>query len=179
MKRYEKEIKFKIKNEKEIQNKLKKIPIKRKKEVIQEDIYFDFPSKKLFALDKTLRIRKENSEIYLTYKGKRKKEKYKIREEITVKILNYKDLIEILKKIGLKPIFKIIKKRKIYFLKDYQLSIDEVKGLGKYLEIEVTTSKKNTNQILKEICDLLGVSLRNVIKKTYPEMLLKKELIKK
>jgi len=164
----EKEIKVKIRKEKNIIKKIKELNGKYKGLIHQKDIYFDTNELSLKKEDKTLKIRIENNKKYLIYKGKRKGKILKTREEIEVEIPNLSKIIKILKNLGFNPVFSISKTRKIFSLnKNVTINIDHVNGLGKYLEIEIKEGKfKDVLNIMKK----LGLNKRHIIKKTYAEL---------
>lgn len=168
----EKEIKFRIENEKDLRKRMAKLGIERIKIVNQVDTYFDFKDMKLYYEDKALRLRKEENKLFLTLKGKRKKALIKTRDEISVElnIKQEKNIIKILNEIGLEKIGIIQKRREIYNFKEVEISIDKVKKLGKFLEIEFNGKSQS---VIDNLVRNLALSKNMVVKETYPEMLIK------
>jgi len=74
-------------------------------------------------------------------------------------------------------IFKtVIKKRKIFFIENIKIHIDEVKGLGSFVEIEAIDEKGiyTEEQLLEQCSGLmkkLGISDNDLIKTSYSDML--------
>jgi len=67
------------------------------------------------------------------------------------------------------------KKRAIYFLRNTKFHIDQVKGLGGFVEIEVFGAGKTTR--LRRQCDryqkLLGIKKRDLVADSYSDQILK------
>ena len=152
-------------------------------EIIQIDTYFTSPMKDFHISDEALRIRRikynnndEKSE--LTYKGPKIGTEMKLREEITLILTDFKEMTNILKKLGFLPAFIISKNRTNWSYKSTTISFDLVKDLGKFIEIEVESggslssiqlAKKQIEIILKELFpNWSGIEER----KSYLELLL-------
>lgn len=71
------------------------------------------------------------------------------------------------------------KKREIYFIRNAKFHIDRVKGLGKFVEIEVFGPSQNAAK-LKAQCEfyqrLLGIKKRDLIPNSYSDQFLKKRI---
>ncbi|HEX7902755.1 MAG TPA: class IV adenylate cyclase [Chitinophagaceae bacterium] len=93
-----------------------------------------------------------------------------------VKVEDTKGLKEVLtKSSGVKVIVK--KKREIYYINNVKFHIDEVPGLGSFIEIEAGNILANlTQQQLKEQCDFyvaaFGLKQEDMIAVSYSDMLL-------
>ena len=79
------------------------------------------------------RVRKKNDEIYLECK---KKIEETIWNESKIKLQEFKDGVNFLSLIGMKPYLYINRKRQIRKYKDLKIYIDEVDMLGNFIEIE-------------------------------------------
>jgi adenylate cyclase class 2 len=111
-------------------------------EVYQKDIYFQNPIKDYSKTDEALRIRKvqmvNGSElIEITYKGPKTGSEFKIREEITIKTKDAEKAILFFKKLGFIATLEVEKRRVNWHYNTFVISLDDVKGLGKFLEIEI------------------------------------------
>ncbi len=140
--------------------------------VIEHDTYYIHPCLDLWTRDEALRLRKRVSKIYgekryiLTYKGKRTfKNGIKSREEIEVYVSDYEAMNTILIKMGFAVFAVVVKERIIYKYRDSRISIDNVRDLGVYIEIEGSS---------KTILDILRKIRFNydIIEKTYLELLI-------
>ena len=114
-------------------------------EIVQIDTYFQSPVNDFYLTDEALRIRRilskeTNENIELTYKGPKTGTEMKIREEITSGLIHYTESIKILEKLGFSIVREISKKRTNWYKQSITLSLDEVEGLGSFIEIELMTS---------------------------------------
>ncbi len=136
----------------------------------ETDIYYIHPCRNFHETDEALRIRLVNGKIEsLTYKGPRKKEDLKIREELIVK-LEDDNIMHILDRLGFSPAVIIKKNREYCKLGNSLITIDTVENLGCFIEIEAVDSNPDTVTYIAESLDLKG----EPIVKSYVELLLEK-----
>jgi len=168
------EIKVRIKNKEEIAEKLKKLGFKFIKKKFQEDIYFNGIDRDFRKTDEALRIRDDNGTYYVTYKGPKIDRISKTREEIEVRIGDKEKMRLIFKKLGFREVRPIRKVREIYKKDDITASIDDVEGLGLFLELEKNIYNINEkDEALKELMEILkalNISKDNTIRKSYLEL---------
>ena len=105
-----------------------------------------------------LRLRNfNNKRAELTYKGPKKKSKYKVREEINLHVDDFNACRHILNSSGFKEIEILKNRRESYDLilgkKSYHIDIDYYDGLEPFVEIEA-----KTEQELEYILDYLQIS---------------------
>lgn len=142
------------------------------KESNQVDTYYQ-PTYRKFLNDKEvnewLRIGERGNKTILNYKNWHDN---MYCDEYEVEIDNKDNLDRIFKILGLEQIAVVDKKRIIYFyLEKYEISLDFVKDLGYFIEIEV---KKYTKSPIDEYSDLLklaknlALNLDNIDKRGYP-----------
>lgn len=114
------------------------------------DYRFDTPDRDLSRQGKALRIRQKGRYIYLNLKGKKKSiENITGREEIGVKLSNFRTMHKILNELGYIKIFELNKYRTEYRLNDITFDLDEYLGLDPILEIESDSYEKVENYIQK------------------------------
>ena len=168
------EIKVRIKNKDEIAERLKKLGFKFIKKKFQEDIYFNGIDRDFRKTDEALRIRDDNGTYYVTYKGPKIDRISKTREEIEVRIDDKEKMRMIFKKLGFREVRPIRKVREIYKKDDITASIDDVEGLGLFLELEKNiyniNEKDEALKDLMEILKALNISKDNTIRKSYLEL---------
>ena len=172
------EMKLKLLEKQKILERMRKQGFALKSDLEMEDIYFSHPSRDFSKSDEALRLRKfigeEKTEI--TYKGRKLMEKSKTREEITAKIFDGAELQRILSLLSFEEVGRIKKVRENWEANEVIISIDEVGGLGTYLEIECiverNTEIKSAIQKLRKILENLGLDYRMEIRKSYIELLL-------
>ncbi len=122
------------------------------------DFRYDTPDRDLSRQGKALRIRQKGSHIYLNLKGKKKLRGSIIgRDEIGVKISNFKTMQKILNELGHTKIFELVKYRIEYRYKDINFDIDEYVGLDPILEIESDSYDK-----VKKYIELLEIKQEDI-----------------
>lgn len=139
------------------------------------DYRFDTPDRDLSRQGKALRIRQKGKYIYLNLKGKKKSvENVTGRDEIGVKISNFKTMQKILSELGFIKIFELNKYRTEYRTEDMTFDIDEYVGLDPILEIE-SNSYDKVNEYVKKLNikeeDIGRVYIREILaaKKNYDD----------
>ena len=146
--------------------------IKREK---QSDIYLQHPCRDFARTDEALRVRVEekSGRVELCYKGSREKLlQFKKREEIRVEVDSAEGVIELLKKLGFTPVATVVKSRTVYECQGFEVSIDDVKGLGTFVEFELK-SKDSERKVLG-LLERFGL-LNRMEQKTYLELILERK----
>ncbi len=76
--------------------------------------------------------------------------------ELSCNVLNIETADKMLKKLDFEEAFTVKKKRESYSYMDFTICLDEVEGLGNFIEIEkMTDSEEKTEGIKQECLDLL------------------------
>ena len=164
-----KEVEVKIRNinKDEIVNKIVELGARKVFSGKVVDFRFDTPERDLSRQGKALRIRQKGKYIYLNLKGKKKSRESIIgRDEIGVKISNFKVMQRILHELGFIKIFELIKYRTEYRIDDVNFDIDEYIGLDPILEIESDSYEKVENYIAElgiEEVDIGRVYIREIL----------------
>ena len=101
------------------------------------------------------------------------------RQELETEVGDGETVRKILEHIGFCPVSAVEKKR-LYFNKNNMTAcLDNVKGLGDYLELEILTdTEEKRTEALKQIEDVLealGYSMEDTTRTSYLSMLMKKE----
>ena len=136
----------------------------------QLDTYFNVPNGRL-------KLREGNIENNLIFYERTDQSGPKNSHFNLVKVEDAKGLKEVLKKSnGLKVVVK--KKREIYYISNVKFHIDEVPGLGSFVEIEAGNVFVDLSQKeLKEQCDFymreFGIEPEDLIEVSYSDMLMK------
>ncbi|ACB39025.1 class IV adenylate cyclase [Pyrobaculum neutrophilum] len=139
----------------------------------EEDVYFQHPCRNFAETDEALRVRVVGGRVEVTYKGPRLGLGGKTRAEITAEA----DLgvLEVLERLGFKPVARIRKRREYYTGRGLTVSLDWVEGLGEFVEIEkVVEGEGEVAAAVAEIRRLaaeLGVG--EEVGETYLELFLK------
>jgi len=160
------ELKVKVESHTKLINVLRRINAEKKGILRQKDVYYK-------TKNGLLKLRVEGNTFTLI--------KY-LRDEKGKRWSNY----ELLRLEGknpekyLKNIFNIEtiveKKRILYLYKNTRIHLDEVKGLGKFLELEtlLVSTRRDVEERFREIIKLLGLDLSKQIRKSYKLLMLGK-----
>ncbi|NJE42431.1 class IV adenylate cyclase [Thermococcus sp. GR6] len=148
-----------------------------------EDTYFQHPCRDFAKTDEALRIRirrfNGHFEALMTYKGPKIDPNSKTRKEIEILLSDPDKHTEILESLGFKEVLTVEKTREKYYVdKGIVIALDEVEGLGKFIEIEALAESEEvveeTVRVLREILASLGV--KKFERRSYLELMLEKEV---
>jgi adenylate cyclase class 2 len=186
MKNVEIEIQAKIKNPKEVEAKLKKVGkfIKKREQV---DEYFVPRNKNFFAKNppiEYLRVRNEKGRSHLNYSYLhfRKDGWLKATDEYEAIIEDPETVSEIFKKLGFVLKVTVVKTRKYFNCGNFEVTIDRLKGLGDFMEVEAKKDlggMEKTRKACQEFLNSLGVEYKVKKSMGYPRMLYDKLIRKK
>ena len=108
--------------------------------VQQRDVYFDDAQNSLLANDRGLRLRREQMQQHLrwlmTYKGAKMAGRFKRRQEFETEVTDGKAIEAILQQLGFAPLLVVEKLRRIWHFGGCEVMLDQVEGLGCFVEIE-------------------------------------------
>jgi adenylate cyclase class 2 len=168
------EIELKARCPANIRARLKKLRAKRIKTVVQKDTLYNSRLRNFEKTDELLRLREEgdgrSKEWILTYKGPKRRSSAKARTETQSEVGPWTS--KILQLIGFFPAMRIQKKREEWKLGRAFVCIDDVKGLGKFVEIEVISdSIKDGEKALLSLLKRLGIRYDDTTTASYAEMI--------
>ncbi|MDN5320589.1 MAG: adenylate cyclase, class 2 [Thermococcaceae archaeon] len=148
---------------------------------IHEDIYFNHPCRDFAETDEALRIRIKrfngHYEAFLTYKGPKLDELSKTRKEIEVRVDDVDTYLELLRLLGFKEVLTVEKIREKYYVeKGVTITLDDVEGLGKFVEIEkLAKDEKEVEREVPRLMEILkSLGVKKFERKSYLELLLEK-----
>jgi adenylate cyclase class 2 len=162
--------------EKALRERLEQLDAKLLGEHEQSDVYFAHPGRNFAKTDEALRLRSDDGELRITYKGPKLDPPRKTREEIELPLgADLATAQRLLERLGFRPVATVVKSRTEIELAGpprVVVSIDRVHGLGLFCEIEVQTeSVEDGRRSLTELCERLGVGDRPPIPESYLELL--------
>ena len=146
------------------------IPVK----VHERDIYYNAPHRDFGTTDEALRLRYAGGSCTLTYKGKKMREfRLKAREELNCGVDSGEIIEQILQRLGFFKVAEVEKWREYYSYRGATVSLDEVKGLGSFVEIEAPGSPgmENPEEFVRAIAEELGIEGEPILS-SYLELLL-------
>lgn len=165
------EIKAKYEDHSHIRNILKKKRALFGGEEQQIDVYFKSPKGRL-------KIRKGTVESVLVYyirdniKGIKPSEYYLYKTSEPEKL-------EKLLKIALGELVTVEKKREVYFIDNVKFNIDDVKDLGKFVEIEAITTNpddiEHMDEVVRSYVKLFDIKEIDIQSHSYSDLLLEKK----
>lgn len=146
---YEVELKFRLADPAVVLGRLHAWGAQGEAPLQQSDLYFNHPSRDFVQTDEAFRIRSIGDLNFATYKGPVVDSQTKTRHEIEVGIASgaaaAAEFGEMLVLLGFRQAGVVRKKRVIHRLeidgRAYELALDEVEGLGTYLEIETLANE--------------------------------------
>lgn len=159
-----------------------------------EDTYFNMPNglRDFRQTDEALRLRKsiefhknfqpksQNINYYITYKGKKFDNTTKTREEIEIKISEIEEMKRLLKFLGFREVFTVVKKRELY---DFMFHGTRIEALIDYIpileqhfvEVELITESledvEKSKEILFTFLGKFGIKKEESIRKSYLELI--------
>ena len=146
----------------------------------ESDTYFNGSSRDLRDTDEALRLRRVcplprgRQESLLTYKGPKLDPLSNTRTEYETAVADGAAAERILLSLGYRPLFTVEKLRQTFRLGEVTLCLDEVAGLGAYLELETLTGgepqRPEALERLLELLDRLGVPRERLTRHSYLEL---------
>jgi adenylate cyclase class 2 len=185
---YEVEVKVPISDVNAIEKTILRAGGRRLNSEIQTDIYYDHPCRTFSQTDEAVRLRTREpldalpsdssrlSATELTYKGPKVDKTTKTRLEFTSGVTDAGAITSILQNTGFKHV-AIIKKRRIFFdVSGITVSIDDVDGVGLFIELESIAHSKKSVQAAKEkvltLVEHLGLDPKMTVRDSYLELYL-------
>jgi len=143
--------------------------------VHERDVYYNAPDRDFGKTDEALRLRYTEAGCVLTYKGPKVKDfRLKAREELNTGVESGKVIETILVRLGYTRVAGVEKWREYFDYKGASVCLDEVKGLGDFIEIEAPPGQKDPETFVREIGKEIGVEEEPILA-SYLELLLEKE----
>ena len=168
------ESKYRSPGNDKVEKTLARLGAKKISEGVMEDLYFAHPSKDFGKTDEALRLRKMQEHSELTYKGPRMHtQNTKAREEITLRTDNPLAVQRIVERLGFRESYNVRKRRVSYLLDKLRVDVDDVEGLGEFVELEVLTESPERSEQLLETARK-ELELEKIEPKTYLELLIEK-----
>lgn len=166
------EVEVKARAKKDTQEKVAALGAKPLKEENHHDLYFNSPLRDFKVSDEALRIRIKEEGARLTYKGPKLDRETKSRLEWTVRIDDPLQMEQILLALGFELSAEVRKRRTKYSFEDIVIALDEVEGLGSFLEAEAVGDDANWEMQRERVLSILTrLGLDEPIRSSYLELL--------
>lgn len=154
------------------------------------DIYYYDPLRPNLKLDsngklfESLRIREKSSKISIAYKvDKYKDNEWLYSDEFETEVADLNSMVKIFNQIGLKELVKIKNTKHTYLSEKFEIVIEEVEDLGRFLEIEYVGKLKGTTDeyvsIKKQLLNFInnvGLEIGEELNSGKPELMLNKQV---
>jgi adenylate cyclase class 2 len=170
------EIKARVQDLKEIKERLLLMHALPSGRVHERDVYFNAPDRDFAVTDEALRLRYTEGGCVLTYKGPKIRDYLlKAREELNTGVESGSVVETMLVRLGYTRVAEVEKWREYYDYKGASVSLDEVKGLGSFIEIEAPPNAVNDDpeKFVREIALELGIEAEPILS-SYLELQLEK-----
>lgn len=172
------EIKCKIENKEKLQKNLISMGFTESSHEKECDSYYDDNAGSIRNNDTALRIRKvidlKTGEVtsQVNYKGQKSDQHTMTRPEYETVIDNAAEMDSILQALGYHVVEPQVKKERIQYSKnDIHACLDEVSGLGTFLELEIIVEqemeKKEALQRIEELLNTLGYTMKQTTTVSY------------
>jgi adenylate cyclase, class 2 len=106
-------------------------------ELHEVDYYFNHPSRDFKETGEAFRIRIQNGNPYITYKGAKLDDIVKTRFEAETSIGNYDLFKAIIVNLGFREVAAVEKRRVQFEYEDITICLDSVKNAGNFVELEM------------------------------------------
>ncbi len=169
------EVEVKARAQKDTQEKIAALGAEPLKVENHHDRYFNSPLRDFRVSDEALRIRIKEEGARLTYKGPKLDQETKSRLEWTVKIDDPLQMEQILLSLGFELSAEVCKRRTKYSFGDIVIALDEVEGLGSFLEVEAVGGADWEMQRTRVLSVLTELGLDGPIRRSYLELLEEKK----
>ena len=175
------ELKFPLDDALSLRERLASVGAVAKGVVVQSDAYFNHPARDFAQTDEALRIRTVGDESVVTYKGPKLGGWAKTRFELELPLAakTSDGWMEILTRLGFRAVATVRKRRELFELtregRAFELSIDEVEGLGVFAEVETLADEASRECAEHAVLALAAeLGLTDAEPRSYLEMLLTK-----
>ncbi len=139
----------------------------------ERDIYYSHPCRDFAETDEAFRIRTENGRNILTYKGPKLGRKTKSRIEKETVFDDLDSMTGIVESLGFGRVEEVIKTRTVYRIRDIEICLDLVEGLGTFVELEKKGNDRESGE--KELAAIAaGLGLSEFETRSYLELKLEK-----
>jgi adenylate cyclase class 2 len=139
----------------------------------QRDYYFDDSESRMIKSDKCLRLRYQKAgngqKVFVTFKGPRQAGQYKTRRQIESEVGDAEAVEKLFLELGYEKSEVVEKIRRLWQFGGCQIGLDDVKGLGNFVEIEGPDE-----QIIAKVQQQMGLADSQHVKDSYATLIREK-----
>jgi len=162
-----------------VAERLEELGAERTGEVVQVDTYYDAPHRDFAETDEALRVRREtedgDTEARITYKGPLVESESKTREEHETPVEDGETADAVFENLGFEPAATVEKDRRFYRWDGYTVTLDDVSGVGEFVEVETETDEAGVEAAREgafEVLQELGLDPDDQTRTSYLGLLL-------
>ncbi len=136
----------------------------------QQDIYYDIPRGRL----KLRIINRSSAEIILYSRPDKNASRYS--DYVVLPVMNVRQTQALCRNIFGVTV-EVVKKRRLYLYKNSRIHLDEVRGLGTFIEFEVlvTKGKRQAQQLMSFLREEFSISHEALVPCSYSDMLMEQK----
>lgn len=160
-----------------IEEKLQSLNARYIGEKWQKDTYFNVPGRDSYASKECLRIRESTEKIEVTYKPPTEETDNSLshfaKKEVNLSIRDAETASILLRDIGCEVLAVVEKKRRDFVLDKINISVDNLEGVGWFVELECIEEAEHLSSILtaiNELADNLGITEEMVEVRPYRDI---------
>lgn len=175
---YEVEVKVPAAHE-PVRDRLESLGAEHLGQVRQVDRYVDHPERSFAETDEAVRVRTIETDgeerSVLTYKGPRLDAAAKTREELETAVGDPETMQAVLDRLGFSHAATVEKERFRYRLDGTTVVLDDVAGLGEYVEVETVATRgdvESSSEHVSDVLETLGLDPSAAIPTSYLELVL-------
>ncbi len=173
---YEVEMKFRVSDHAPIAEQIQSIGGTFAAAETQVDTYMSHPCRDFAETDEAFRIRNIGDRYYVTYKGPKIDSETKTRKELEFSIVNPAESLQLYQALGFCPVDAVKKTRQLatvnYHHWPISIGLDNVDGLGMFVELETLTSEDKLPAARSAVKQLAGeLGLTNGERRSYLNLL--------
>jgi len=139
----------------------------------QADTYFDHPNRSFAETDEALRIRRTETSAVLTYKGPKVDDTSKTRREVQTSVGDPEVTQSLLVALDFEPVAEVSKRRTSYEVDGYEVTLDEIDGVGEFVEVEATSERADIDDLragAEDVLEQLGLEPADQVRTSYLEL---------
>ncbi len=170
------EVKARVDDFKKVEGRILELGGMFEREETQVDTYFNHPGRDFAKTDEALRIRRVDGGYFFTYKGPKLDDLTKTREELEVGVEDFGAIKDILLRLGFFEVLTVEKRRRYFVCNDALVMLDDVVGLGRFVEVEKHADDYDPRAIVDFLLSL-GVDEADIERRSYLELLLERGLL--
>lgn len=151
----------------------------------ETDLYFNGNDRDFRKTDEALRLRSslvlsednQTAKTFITYKGSKVDKRSQTRSELETSVGDLTTMKELLKKLGYSEVMTVRKEREYYHRGNVTICLDQVDGLGSFIELEQVEEDSTAQKeaVIDHLLALLAsfqIPEKNLLRQSYLELLM-------